>query len=405
MAVSRAEAPRSLLWWVALGLLAYVALPWYFLQRGALVEALPHLWDSAEMASGLAQSLAHGRFWLLGGAAGLLLACAALLSQQPRTQGLWMTGAATVGLLCLGTTGFSIGMVGWSFDWMNDAWGPMALTQPGMGWGGFVALTCLMAVLSLGVARLGYFRADAFIAGSVLGCTALLALFVVYPVAKSLVASIYDEAGAFSMAAFNERLWTARIWGLGCLHGAQCGVAWNTLGLSLLTATGTTVLGTLMALWAEREAKRLARPLNILAMLPIITPPFVVGLGLILLFGRAGLFNQFLEWAFGIEPSRWFYGFFGVWLAQLFAFTPIAFMIMRGVVQGVSPSMEEAAQTLRANRLQTFMTVTLPLLKPGLANAFLVGFIESMADFGNPIILGGQFSVLSTEIFFAIVGA
>ena len=60
---------------------------------------------------------------------------------------------------------------------------------------------------------------------------------------------------------------------------------------------------------------------------------------------------------------------------------------------------------LRASRLRTFTTVTLPLLKPGLANAFLVGFIESMADFGNPIVVGGQFSVLSTEIFFAIVGA
>jgi ABC-type Fe3+ transport system permease subunit len=92
-------------------------------------------------------------------------------------------------------------------------------------------------------------------------------------------------------------------------------------------------------------------------------------------------------------------------MAQTFAFTPIAFMIMRGVVQGVAPSLEEAAQTLRASPRQTFMTVTLPLLKPGLANAFLVGFIESMADFGNPIVVGGQFSVLSTEIFFAIVGA
>jgi iron(III) transport system permease protein len=96
----------------------------------------------------------------------------------------------------------------------------------------------------------------------------------------------------------------------------------------------------------------------VLALLPIITPPFVVGLGLILLFGRAGLVNQFLEWAFGIPPTRWFYGLFGVWLAQLFAFTPIAFMIMRGVVQGISPSLEEAAQTLRASRWKTFFTVT-----------------------------------------------
>ncbi|MBA3594903.1 MAG: iron ABC transporter permease, partial [Polaromonas sp.] len=115
--------------------------------------------------------------------------------------------------------------------------------------------------------------------------------------------------------------------------------------------------------------------------------------------------NQFLEYAFGIEPSRWFYGWFGVWVAQTFAFTPIAFMIMRGVVQGIAPSLEEAAQTLKATPNQTFFTVTLPLLKPGLANAFLVGFIESMADFGNPIVVGGQFAVLSTEIFFAIVGA
>ncbi|MFN6996720.1 MAG: ABC transporter permease, partial [Aquincola tertiaricarbonis] len=106
-----------------------------------------------------------------------------------------------------------------------------------------------------------------------------------------------------------------------------------------------------------------------------------------------------------IEPTRWFYGVFGIWLAQMFAFTPIAFMIMRGVVQGIAPSLEEAAQTLRASRTRTFMTVTLPLLKPGLANAFLVGFIESIADFGNPIIVGGQYAVLSTEIFFAIVGA
>ncbi len=67
--------------------------------------------------------------------------------------------------------------------------------------------------------------------------------------------------------------------------------------------------------------------------------------------------------------------------------------------------MEEAAQTLRANRWQTFWTVTLPLMRPGLANAFLLCFIESMADFGNPLVLGGNFDVLSTEIFFAIVGA
>ena len=140
-------------------------------------------------------------------------------------------------------------------------------------------------------------------------------------------------------------------------------------------------------------------------MLPIITPPFVIGLGLILLFGRSGLVNQFLEWAFDIEPTRWIYGLQGVLVAQVFAFTPIAFLVLIGVVEGVSPSMEEAAQTLRADRWRTFVDVSLPLMRPGLANAFLISFIESIADFGNPILLGGNFGVLSTEIFFSVVGA
>ena len=95
----------------------------------------------------------------------------------------------------------------------------------------------------------------------------------------------------------------------------------------------------------------------------------------------------------------------GVLIAQTLAFTPIAFLVLIGVVESVSPSLEEASQTLRADRWTSFKTVTLPLIRPGLANAFLLGFIESMADFGNPLVLGGNLDVLSTEIFFAIVGA
>jgi iron(III) transport system permease protein len=67
--------------------------------------------------------------------------------------------------------------------------------------------------------------------------------------------------------------------------------------------------------------------------------------------------------------------------------------------------MEEAAQTLRADRWRTCVDISLPLMRPGVANAFLITFIESIADFGNPIILGGNFGVLSTEVFFSVVGA
>jgi iron(III) transport system permease protein len=405
-----ASGGRALWAWVALGLLAYVALPWFLPQNLSLWRALPGVWGGPETASGLWQAASHGRPWLWLGLAGLLLAAGGAAMAPGREQGRMLVAAGVLGAGGVLLSGFTIGATGWRFAWLQAAFGELPQGQFGIGLGGAVLLLSLLVVLGSGVARLGYFRGDLFVGSAVVLCSMLLLLFVAYPVAKSLVGAFYTEEGAFSAGALAERLGHERVWGLGCLGGGtRCGVAWNTLFLALLTAAGTTVLGTFIALWAERglgaQARRLQKPLNVLALLPIITPPFVVGLGLILLFGRAGLVNQFLEWAFGIPPTRWFYGLFGLWVAQMFAFTPIAFMIMRGVVQGIAPSLEEAAQTLRATPLRTFFTVTLPLLKPGLANAFLVGFIESIADFGNPIIVGGQYSVLSTEIFFAIVGA
>lgn len=395
------------LWvWLALGLAGYVALPWYAQQDANGLTVLGQVFSQAQTGSGLMQAAAFGRPWLALALLGLVIAGFGALLPAGRRQGGFLVLGGGLGLVALLVSGFAIGARGWAFDWLNAGFGELTMRQPGVGWGGFVVLTALLVLAAFGVARRGYFKGDLFVAAAVLGIGSLLALFIVFPVLKALSGAFFLEDGPFSLAVLWERVAHERNFGLACLAGGQrCGVAWNTLFLGLMTAASTTLLGTFMALMAERASRRYARPLNIVALLPIITPPFVVGLGLILLFGRAGVFNQFLEYAFGITPSRWFYGWLGVWVAQTFAFTPIAFMIMRGVVQGVAPSLEEAAQTLRASPHQTFMTVTLPLLKPGLANAFLVGFIESMADFGNPIVVGGQFSVLSTEIFFAIVGA
>ena len=392
--------------WVVAGLLAYIALPWYAIQDTAWYVALPQVLGGADTANGLVQALLHKRKWLLLGLAGLVMAAAAIGMPPGRQQGNWLLAGGVVGSVGLMGSGFLIGAKGWAFEALNGRFGELAVNQFGMGIGALVALTALVLLAAFGMARRGAFKGDLFIAGSVVGCGVLLAVFIAFPVTKALYGAFLNEEGRWSITALIARVGNERVWGLGCFAGGvRCGVAWNTLTLALLTAASTTVLGTMMALMAERGNARFQAPLKVLALLPIITPPFVVGLGLILLFGRAGIANQFLEWAFGIPPTRWFYGMFGVWVAQMFAFTPIAFMIMRGVVQGVAPSLEEAAQTLRADRRRTFMTITLPLLKPGLANAFLVGFIESIADFGNPIIVGGQFSVLSTEIFFAIVGA
>lgn len=396
-----------------LGLAAFVVLPWYALPEdtgGAsyLVALLTAVAGDADHASGLAQVFRHGRAWLAA-APIAFVACLIVpaVARTSRARGTWLLAAAGIGFALLLASGLAIGLRGWNYASLEALLGPLEATQVGIGWGGLVVTVALLVLIALGLAGRGAFRGDPFVASAVVGCSVLLVTFIALPVGKVAFSAFLDDAGAFDLATFAQRMGGDRIWGLACVTGGtRCGVAWNTLVLGAATAAGTTALGLLLALLAERGGSgRWQKPLRVLALLPIVTPPFVVGLGLILLFGRAGLVNQALEALFGIPPSRWFYGFFGIWLAQMFAFTPIAFLIMRGVVQGVSPSLEEAAQTLRAGRATTFLTVTLPLLKPGLANAFLVGFIESLADFGNPIVLGGSYAVLSTEIFFAMVGA
>ena len=100
----------------------------------------------------------------------------------------------------------------------------------------------LIGVTAFGVARRGYFKGDLFVAAAVVGCGAMLALFILFPVLKALSGAFYLEDGSFSPLAVWSRVATERNFGLGCLVGKQsCGVAWNTLFLGLLTATSTVI--------------------------------------------------------------------------------------------------------------------------------------------------------------------
>src|SRR6266481_4862044 len=325
---------------------------------------------------------APSRVWRLAPAAALLASLTVALRRDARpVLGLRLAALGGGGFIYVAAQGFAVA------------------GQPPLGLGAAVVTTSFVMLFSLGLAARGFFKGDRFVAGAVVVVTGLVGLFTFYPVARILLSAIQGSDGAVSARALAERLFAAKIWRLDCLTGGSCGVGWNTLLLAILTGTTTTTLGLAFALVATRTGFKAKRLLRVLTVLPIITPPFVIGLGLILIFGRSGLVNQFLESALAIPPSRWIYGLPGVWLAQTFAFTPVAFLVLIGVVEGVSPSLEEASQTLRAGRWQTFSRVSLPLMRPDLANAFLIGFIESIADFGNPIVLGGNFGVLSTEIF------
>ena len=311
--------------WIIAGLVGWMLLPWFALpDHFKWSTDVLHLFDKQDTAPALLQSLLFGRWWLELPFVCLVIAAFGTLFARLRTQALVLTLGAGIGVATLLIAGFTIGIQGWSINLLKATLPPLAQGQYGLGWGGMVVLFSLLMLTGIGFARLGYFRGDGFTACAVIGCAALLLLFIGYPVFKALISALQDDMGIWSAAAAIERLDNEKIWGLGCVLGdTRCGVVWNTLFLGLACAAGSTMLGLALALLAERGSKTGKAHggawLRLLAMLPIITPPFVIGLGLILLFGRAGLVNQFLEYAFGLTPGRWLYGVHGVWLAQMFA--------------------------------------------------------------------------------------
>lgn len=318
-------------------------------------------------------------------------------------RGLILVGG--IGFFWLFAQGFAIGIRGYNFAWLVSLLGDLGDRQFGMGYGAMLCAIAFLFMFTQGLAARGTVGGDVFVTGAIGGVIVIVLVFVGFPIANMLFSAFIDDGGEYSISVFFTKFFDDRLWGLACLSGGRCGAAWNSLFLAIIVGFTTTMLGLAFALVATRSRFRYQRSLRALTVLPIITPPFVIGLALILLFGRSGSVTVFIADLFGVQPTRWLYGLPGIMIAQTLAYTPIAFLVLIGVVEGVSPAMEEAAQTLRANSSQTFQTVSLPLMRPGIANAFLLGFIESMADFGNPLVLGGNFDVLSTEIFFAIVGA
>jgi iron(III) transport system permease protein len=295
------------------------------------------------------------------------------------------------------------------FGWLITAIAVVAavLVLPWSSGSVWIGLACtLAALLAMLAARKGAFKGDATIAGIVCVLSLLLLVFVAYPIGRMLLASVLDEHGQWVVRSAMDRFFSADIWGAGCVTGnVRCGVAINSMLLAILAGAFSTLFGFALALLAERGAERNKKWLRILSILPVVTPPFVIAVAIIVLFGRTGVVTEAISEVFGIPRSRWIYGLPGVLMAQVISFTPIAFLLIGGALKLVSPTLEEAGQVLRGSRWHVFRTITWPLVRPAVANAFLLGFVESMADFANPLVLSGNFEVLSTKIFFAIAGA
>lgn len=265
----------------------------------------------------------------------------------------------------------------------------------GLGYSAITLFIALGMIMTHALTRLEWLGGDQFVIGSLITVVALIALFIVFPSVAIFIPMFTDGNGDFAPFAFVAILTQS--------HIVQ--VIINSIFLSLAVGVGCTFFGLILAIYTTRIAKRSAIIGRVFSILPIVTPPFVVGLGVTLMMGRSGYITEFLATYMGLENTNWLYGFTGIWLAQVLAFTPMSFMILDGAIKTIHPSLEEASYTLRANRYQTFFNVFMPLLKPALANAFLIVIVQSLADFSNPLVLGGNFDVLATQIYFYITGS
>jgi iron(III) transport system permease protein len=213
------------------------------------------------------------------------------------------------------------------------------------------------------------------------GCLIFLLIFIVYPLVR-----VFSEA--------RPENWRQ------VLAGSRwSGAAINTLTVMILSTLFSVLTGFMYAYALMRGVLPFAAFFSFIPILHLVTPPFVGGLSFILLFGRQGFFTRTL---LGLDVSL--YGLPGLLIAQTLCFFPIAFLIIKGTFEGMNPSLEYAARDAGAGRFRVFRTITLPLVLPGIAAAALFIAISVISDFGNPMLIGGRFSVLAVELYTQLSG-
>ncbi len=220
---------------------------------------------------------------------------------------------------------------------------------------------------------------------------AALVVFVLVPVVRVLLVSFQTPDG-FGLDNY-ELLAQRRLYRNALRNSLLVGAVVGVLGVAL---------GYVAAFVLTRTDVPLKRVLSSLMLMPIISPPFSGAISILFLFGFNGLVTRQL---LGLQDFS-IYGFGGVVLSQVFTFAPIAYLNLRGVLAGINPTLEDAALNMGASRWQVFWRVVFPLSIPGIASAFLVVLIESMADFGNPLVLAGAaFPMLAPQAYLEITGS
>ena len=248
----------------------------------------------------------------------------------------------------------------------------------------FGAALCVFAV----VLWMILFSRDPIVSFAVAGLFLITLVFIAYPLFESVRLSFVQQ-GRFSLGIWRSIL-TSR---------GYRAAFWGSVRLGVWVASFSTLVGFLFAFVCTRTNVPFKRFIAAMGTLPVISPPFSLTLSVILLFGNNGLITRGL----GITGFS-IYGLQGLVLVQTIGMFPIAFLTLVGVLEAIDSTFEDAAMNLSAGRWKTFSSITLPLALPGVLSAWLLVFTNSLADFANPLILSGNYRVLSLESYIEVTG-
>ncbi len=178
------------------------------------------------------------------------------------------------------------------------------------------------------------------------------------------------------------------------------GALWLTLKLASLTTLLLLLIGIPLAWWLAHTPSRLKRPVSAIVALPIVLPPTVIGFYFLIAMGPQGPIGQLTQAiGLGLLP----FTFAGLVIASVFYSLPFVVQPLQNAFEAIGKRPLEVAATLRASPTEAFFRVALPLARPGIITATVMGFAHTLGEFGVVLMIGGNIPdktrVLSVQIY------
>ena len=179
----------------------------------------------------------------------------------------------------------------------------------------------------------------------------------------------------------------------------------NTLFVSTVSSVISIILAFIFAYGIQRTTIKFKEIFKYIGMLPLFAPTMMHGIALVYMFGRkgavtTGFFDNFPSLAFDIN----LYGPIGIIIAEVLFIFPQVFLVLNIALSVTDYRLYEAADMLGTGNIRKFFTITLPNIKYGFISSFIVAFILTFTDFGAPKVVGGNYSVLATDVYIKVVG-